>query len=231
LNNAQVFLQLPVGLELPVALDIDVPIDEELDVALDVRAIIPLQQTQLHDPINNLRLLFEPIVRILDNLPSDFNGALTMVGDVLGGNAPNLLADTPYSLDPWVGFSRTAGVGYDLGEEPWPMLNQPVETGIVQQGGIPALDEQLRPDIYEQGGPAEVNQLAVEDMTDLGVPRYFYDGSYSLFSLGLLPQTAPPDAAAPSEGSTQGDRGGSAPPESEPLVPPPESTAETAPGG
>src|SRR5690606_25618465 len=57
-----VSLSLPVGLRLPVRLDLDVPIDEELDVALDVRAVIPLGQTQLHDVADNLRLLFEPLV-------------------------------------------------------------------------------------------------------------------------------------------------------------------------
>ncbi|MDZ4765600.1 MAG: hypothetical protein SGI73_13700 [Chloroflexota bacterium] len=181
LNNAQVFLQLPEGLELPVRLDIDVPIDEQLDISLDVRAIIPLSETQLHDPINNLRLLFEPLVRGLGNLPDDFNEAGQLVSDILGGNAPNLLVDTPYSLDPWIGYSRTAGVGYTLGEESRPMLNNPVETGVVQPGGIPALDEQLRPDLYAEGGPDEVNQRAFEDMTGLGVPAYFYDGSYSAY--------------------------------------------------
>jgi hypothetical protein len=181
LNNATVFLQLPAGLELPVRLDLDVPVDEELEIALDVRAVIPVSETQLHDPINNLRLLFEPIVRILDNLPSDFDQAGIFISDLLAGRTPDLLAETEYSRDPWMGFSQTAGVGYTLGGEPWPMLNQPVATGMVPIGGIPALDAALRPDIYARGTPREINRRAFDDMTGLGVPAYFYDGSYALY--------------------------------------------------
>jgi hypothetical protein len=228
LNNAQVFLQLPEGLELPVRLDIDVPVNEELDVSLDVRAIIPLSETQLHDPINNLRLLFEPIVRALGNLPDDFNEAGQLVSDVLAGNPPNLLADTPYSLDPWIGYSRTAGVGYTLGDEPRPMLNHPVETGVVQPGGIPALDEQLRPDLYAAGGPAAINARAFEEMTGLGVPSYFYDGSFSAQRRAaaptLEPMVVPPDQAPIID----------VPPleiTAEPDAPPPDMTAEPPPDG
>lgn len=200
LNNAQVFLQLPAGLELPVHLDLEVPINEELDVSLDVRAVIPLSETQLHDPINNLRLLFEPLVRALGNLPGDFNEAGQFVSDILGGNLPNLLADTDYSRDPWIGFSRTAGVGYTLGDEPRPMLNEPVNTGVVQPGGIPALDEQLRPDIYADGGPAEVNRRAFEDMTGLGVPSYFYDGSYAAYMRSMRQANPTPEPTIVSPG-------------------------------
>ncbi|PJF26589.1 MAG: hypothetical protein CUN53_07265 [Phototrophicales bacterium] len=192
LNNATVFLQLPAGLELPVRLDLDVPVDEELDIALDVRAVIPISETQLHDPINNLRLLFEPIVRILDNLPADFDQAGAFVGDLLAGRMPDLLAETEYSRDPWVGFSQTAGVGYTLGDEPWPMLNQPVTTGIVQLGGIPALDEGIRPDLYANGTPDEINRRAFDDMTGLGVPAYFYDGSYATYRRGTLLASSEP---------------------------------------
>ena len=42
---APVSLSLPVGMELPVRLDLNVPIDQQFDVALDVRAVIPLSQT------------------------------------------------------------------------------------------------------------------------------------------------------------------------------------------
>jgi hypothetical protein len=34
------------------------------------------------------------------------------------------------------------------------------DTGIVPQGGIPALDQQMRPDVYQQGGPAQVDDQA-----------------------------------------------------------------------
>lgn len=192
LNNATVFLQLPEGLELPVRLDIDVPVNEELDIALDVRAVIPVSETQLHDPINNLRLLFEPIMRALGNLPDDFNEAGVLVGDILAGRLPDLLAETDYSRDPWIGFSQTAGVGYTLSEEAWPLLNRPVDTGIVQLGGIPALDEALRPDLYAEGGPDAINERAFDEMTGLGVPSYFYDGDYALYLRQLLMPTPVP---------------------------------------
>lgn len=179
LNNAQVYLQLPAGLELPVHLDLDVPIDEELDIALDVRAVIPLEQTQLHDPFQNLRLLFDPLTRALYNLPGNFNETGDLVGDVLAGRPIDLLADNAYTADPWAGFSRTAGLGYELGFEPVPLANQSVETGIIPAGGIPALDSQVRPTVYSAGGPGAINAQAAAYMRSLGIDPYFYSGSYS----------------------------------------------------
>ncbi|MFW5709624.1 MAG: hypothetical protein ACOCX5_05330, partial [Chloroflexota bacterium] len=78
--NATVDLELPAGLELPVALDLDVAVDEPLDVELDVRAVIPLAETQLHDVAHNLRLQLEPLAIALNNLPNSFSGAAQMVG-------------------------------------------------------------------------------------------------------------------------------------------------------
>lgn len=199
LNNAQVFLSLPAGLELPVQLTMNVPVDQQLDVALDVRAVIPLSQTQLHDPVANLRLVFEPIVRALYNLPDDFGSAGQLVSDVLAGRSVNLLAENEYSLDPWRGFSITAGVGY-RNNEPVPPANQPIQTGMVLQGGIPALDEQLRPDIYEQGGPDAVNDRA-EQSIPAGVPIYTFDGSYGEYTQPSQPTPIPdnPDVVASPE--------------------------------
>lgn len=177
LNNAQVYLQLPAGLQLPVQLDLTVPVDQQVPVALDVRAVIPLGQTQLHDPVNNLRLVFEPLVRALYNLPDNFGEAFQMVGDAIGGNV-NLLADSDYSRDPWVGFSRTAGLDYALANEPIPPENVPANTGIVVLGGIPALDSLLRPDLYADGStPADINRRTEQSISP-DVPRYVYDGSY-----------------------------------------------------
>ncbi len=177
LNNAQVYLSLPAGLQLPVQLDLTVPVDQQIDVSMDVRAVIPLNQTQLHDPIDNLRLVFEPIARALYNLPNNFGEAGQMVGDLLAGKTVDLMAESDYSRDPWTGYSRTAGLNYDLASEPVPMQNRPVDTGIVITGGIPALDELLRPDVYQNGGPAAVNKQAEERLA-ADVPGYNFDGSY-----------------------------------------------------
>lgn len=184
LNNAQVFLNLPQGLELPVQLNLTVPVDQQLDVALDVRAVIPLSQTQLHDPVANLRLVFEPIVRALYNLPDDFGAAGQLIGDMLTGRSVDLMAESDYSRDPWRGYSLTAGLNYDM-NEPVPPENRPVQTGIVLQGGIRALDELLRPEIYAEGGPDAVNERAVQNLPPEVAVRN-YDGSY-----GDLPE--PPD--------------------------------------
>lgn len=215
LNNATVNLTLPEGLPLPVRLDLNVPVNEDLDIELDVRAVIPISQTQLHDPINNLRLNFEPLVRALGNLPNDFGGAWQMVLDSVNGGAPDLLAETDYSRDPWAGFSQTAGVGYSLGNEPVPISSQPLQTGIVAEGGIPALDEPLRPEIYVRGGPQIVNQQAGDNMEALSIPAYFYDGSYAQVRQSQYASRGTSSVTAP-DASTAGET----------LLPP-----ETAAGG
>lgn len=171
-------LTLPVGLSLPVHLDLDVPIDEELDISLDVRAVIPLEQTQLHDVADNLRLLFEPLAVALDNLPGDFNEAGTFASQVMAGTAPNLLVPDS-DFEPWPGFSRTAGLNYMFFAESVPGPNRPVETGIVQRGGIPVLDEQTRPDVYAGGGPESVNAQALDEMNRRGIGAVHYDGEIS----------------------------------------------------
>ncbi|MEP7290486.1 MAG: hypothetical protein ABI835_01830 [Chloroflexota bacterium] len=191
LNNAQVYLNLPAGLELPVQLNLTVPVDQQLPVSLDVRAVIPLSETQLHDPVDNLRLVFEPIARALYNLPDDFGGAGQMVGDLLAGRSVNLLAENDYSRNPWGGYSITAGLGYQA-NEPFPLANRPAETGLVVQGGIPGLDEQMRPEVYAEGGPDAVNERARQAISP-DIPAYNYDGSYG-------EQTrveVPPDGEAP----------------------------------
>ncbi len=177
--SATVNLTLPQGLELPVALDLNVPVDEELDIALDVRAVIPVAETQLHDPIDNLRLTFEPIARMLHNLPDGFGGAIALAGEALAGRV-NLLASNAYSDNPWPGYSQTAGVGYTLGNEAVPMANQPLVTGIVPLGGIPALDRLLRPELYaNDSSPELANEAAAAHLDSLGINRNSYDGSYA----------------------------------------------------
>jgi hypothetical protein len=196
---ATVALTLPAGLELPVSLDLNVPVDEELDISLDVRAVIPLQETQIHDPVNNLRLLFEPLTRALFNLPDDFGEAGALASDVLAGNPPNLLEDNAYSLSPWPGYSRTAGLNYDLLGQPMPLENVPRLTGIVQTGGIPLLDEQLRPEVYASGGPEAVNAQAATALQAQGIDSRLFDGQMGNYvqALQAQAQQASPDSTSP----------------------------------
>lgn len=168
---ATVQLTLPEGLALPVALDLVVPVDEPLDIALDVRAVIPLRRTQLHDPFEQLALLFEPLSIGLHNLPNNFNEAGDFVGQVWNG-APldGLLLATdgsgfnPDPYDAWTGFSMTAGYNYPLFTEQYPPQTAPLPTNIVVPGGIPALDASLerRSGLYENGStPQEHNEQAI----------------------------------------------------------------------
>lgn len=175
--NTPVSLQLPAGLILPVYLDLLVPIDEELDVSLDVRAVIPLERTQLHDVAQNLRLLFEPLAFGLNNLPNSFEEAGQLVSNWISGTPPDLLAQSAYSEAPWPGFSQTAGLNYPLANEVVPEANRPVNTGIVPLGGIPLLDEQVRPDVYASGlDPVSMNEQAREAMAQQGIAECYFNG-------------------------------------------------------
>lgn len=219
LNNAQVNLQLPAGLQLPVHLDLNVPVNQSLDVALDVRAIIPIRETQLHDALENLQLLFEPLVLGLYNLPDNFDEAGPFLSALLSGSGPDLLARANQP-DPWPGYSRTAGLNYPLAAEPVPAENQPLDTGLVPVGGMPTADQLLRADLYAQGGPQAVNQRAAAAMVEQGIPALYFDGSYasSPRSTGALPvMTADaallsPPPAAPTTATPEPDMG---------ILPPP----------
>ncbi len=200
LNNATVNLSLPAGLQLPVSLNFTLPLDQQLPVNLDVRAVIPLNQTQLQDPFENLRLMFEPLAVGLHNLPDGFNEVPGFVGDVLDSDGINLLAPNEYSLDPWVGFSRTAGIGYSLGDVPVPPANLPFETGLVPLGGIPLIDQLIRPEIWYAGGPLNVNAQAQAGLTQQGVPDWSYNGDG-------VPTSAPPPEAQPIPDATPAPSG------------------------
>jgi hypothetical protein len=188
-------LDVPVNIDVPV--NLDVPVDLDVPVSLDVRAVIPLSQTQLHDPVENLKLLFEPIVRILGNLPDNFSQVGPFASQVLSGSPPNLLAETPYSEKPWPGFSTTAGLNYDLANVPFPAQNVPALTGIVPKGGIPALDQGIRPEVYGTGSdPNAVNAQAAQGATTQNIPPQYYDGTYADHIYGPINQAkgVPPPA-------------------------------------
>ena len=68
--NGQVVIELPQGLVLPVELKLEVPVEEQIPVALAVDVAIPLDETDLGDPFNTLRGLFEPLNKLLTNLPA-----------------------------------------------------------------------------------------------------------------------------------------------------------------
>jgi len=212
--GARVALTLPEGTVLPVALDLDVPVDEEIPVNLDVRAVIPLEETQLHDPFQNLRYTFEPIILALDNLPNDFGQAYDFGRQIVAGEAPNLFAESSYVQDPWVGFSRTSGFDYELllenfrlNEPAIPSEEQPPAqsdanvfvTGIVPRGGIPALDQQVRADLYvSEGSPELIIQRAIERLQALGLPAGSYTGDVEslLAEEAVAPAGGDPNTAA-----------------------------------
>jgi hypothetical protein len=106
---------------------------------------------------------------------------------VLDGSPPSLVAEDPNYV-PWSGFSETAGVGYELVNEPMPPTNLPMQTGIVPMGGIPALDAEVRPDIYAQGGPAAINEQAMSSLSAQGVPEESYNGEYGAFAAAAQAQ-------------------------------------------
>jgi hypothetical protein len=201
LSGATVNISLPAGTELPVALDLAIRVVTEVPISTDVRAVIPLNQTQLHDVAENLRLLFEPLARIMTNLPNDFGGAAQMVSNVLAGQQQNLLAENAYTANPWPGFSRTAGFGYSLYGVPVPASSQPIDTGIVPIGGIPALDAQLpdRSHLYQNGStPEQVNLQAINQINSQTViAPEFYNGGVSEVYLNAQNPTSDSQAIPP----------------------------------
>ncbi|MEJ2748828.1 MAG: hypothetical protein P8183_13135 [Anaerolineae bacterium] len=68
--NGQVYLSLPKDLKLPVYLEMTVPVSQTIPVALAVDVNIPLSETELGGPFNQLRSLFAPLADLLNGLPS-----------------------------------------------------------------------------------------------------------------------------------------------------------------
>ncbi len=68
--NGQVTLSLPEGLKLPVQLDLIVPVEQTIPVRLAVGVDIPLDETDLGGPFNQLQAIFTPLDDMLTRLPS-----------------------------------------------------------------------------------------------------------------------------------------------------------------
>ncbi len=107
--NGSVSIVLPTGLNLPVSLNLIVPVHDHIQVKLDVPVNIRVQDTQLHDPIDQLRSVLEPFVRLLGNLPNNWGEVWAFTGNILSGNPVNLLAPNQQSLHPWPGFRTGLG--------------------------------------------------------------------------------------------------------------------------
>jgi len=172
--NGMVSLQLPQGMSLPVALDLAVPVDTTLPVSLDVRAVIPLEETQLHDPLENLRRLLDPIVRGLDNLPDDSGALLALAGRALiTGQLPDLQQPTAASQYPWPGYSITAGNGYawpdDMPAQPG-VLTGTVPGGLQAWGRAPGAPDGIYVP-YGWIGPANIIPAGNELIDPLTAPR------------------------------------------------------------
>jgi hypothetical protein len=143
-----VSLTLPRELALPVALKLNVPVDQMLPITLNVPVDIPLDQTQLNDVANRLRGLFDPLVRLIGNLPSDWNEAAVWIGQIISGNAPDPWRPNQYTIDPWPGFStglvppESGGTGgalppIETPSGPTPTLSMPTPEG----GEVPSIIE------------------------------------------------------------------------------------------
>jgi hypothetical protein len=126
--NGRVDIVLPKDLVLPVQLNMIVPVDTDIPVNLPVAVAIPLNETQLHTPFQNLRDLLEPYVRVLDNLPDNWGDVPDFLIDAIQGEGVNLVSPTEDSQHPWPGPEAYHPLGpkTDTGA---PHGETPVETG------------------------------------------------------------------------------------------------------
>jgi hypothetical protein len=92
--NGLVGLELPKGLVLPVELALDVPVNQQVPVALNVEVEIPLSETELGQPFNTLRALFEPLDGLLKKLPSDNKDLFDRVWRSSNSDNPTLANST-----------------------------------------------------------------------------------------------------------------------------------------
>jgi hypothetical protein len=102
--NGAVSIVLPTGLKLPVSLNMTVPVDDKLPISLNVPVNIRVRDTQLHDAIDQLRLVLDPYVRLLNNLPNSWNEMWAFAGNLVSGKPVDVFRPNSQSLNPWPGF-------------------------------------------------------------------------------------------------------------------------------
>jgi hypothetical protein len=91
---------LPAGTPLTIDLSLLVPVQQTIPINLPVDIDIALAETQLAEPFTNLRNLFEPYVKALDNLPSGWGEVRSFTFDAIDGDV-DLTAPTDCSENPW----------------------------------------------------------------------------------------------------------------------------------
>jgi hypothetical protein len=160
-----------------------------LPITLKVPVDIALKTSQLHDVADKLRGTFDPLVRLLGNLPNDWDGARLMIMNVLAGNGPAMFASNKYIEDPWPGFVTGNGT------EPQP--GTATDPNAVQSGN------------NQNGQPVDQNGQPIPEPTDpntglplptptLSLPTLNpADGSSS--SATALPPTEVPTQVPPTE--------------------------------
>lgn len=83
--NGNVSLELPVGTDLPVHFSTMVPVSQTVPVNLNVTVDIPLKETELGGPFEELQVLFTPLDAFLTNLPSTNSEVYDRIINSVGG--------------------------------------------------------------------------------------------------------------------------------------------------
>jgi len=76
ITNAPADIVLPAGTELPITLDLSVPVDQKIPVSLDVTVDIPVQDTELHQPLTGLQNVVSPYYLWIQSLPGSWGELL-----------------------------------------------------------------------------------------------------------------------------------------------------------
>lgn len=88
--NGTVSLQLPAGMRLPVAMSLSVPVSETVPISLEVAVDIPMRETELAQPFNNLQQLFTPLDAMLEQLPASNEELRDRIGERGSESRPSL---------------------------------------------------------------------------------------------------------------------------------------------